>query len=179
MRRYKRERERQSTQLIRVKIVEILKCDGRRETMSADVIVSRMKLRYEVERWRSEGRERERERERQRDDVRVIAGRKSEERDGGRGRCRTIRLVTSAPFDDHIFVLLQNHVRVVVKVEHHDGGQFGRGTARLRHRVRVHQVHQSLYDCVIRRVHVRLERKRALSVTVEGGVSVWSDNPIL
>ena len=39
--------------------------------------------------------------------------------------------------------------------------------------------HQGLHDGVVGSVHVRVERERALSVTVVGGVALGGNDPVL
>ena len=48
--------------------------------------------------------------------------------------------MASARFDDHVAVLLQNDIGVVVEVEDGYGRQFDGSAAGFRHTVRVHQM---------------------------------------
>ena len=89
------------------------------------------------------------------------------------------KLMTSARFDDHVAVLLENDVGIVVEVEDGDGREFDGGAARLGHFVRIHEVHQRLDDGVIAGVHVSVQRERTLAVAVEGRIAVRCYDPVL
>ena len=80
---------------------------------------------------------------------------------------------------DHVAILLEDHVRVVVEVQHGDGGQLGRRAARLWHGQRLHEVSKSLHNGVVSGVHLSMKRKRALAVAVESRVAFRCDDPIL
>lgn len=60
-------------------------------------------------------------------------------------------------FHHHVLVFLQDDVRIVVKVEHHDRREFRWSTASFRCVPRAYEVHESLHDGVIRGVHVQRE----------------------
>ena len=79
----------------------------------------------------------------------------------------------------HVAVFLQDNVAALVKVEDGDAGELGGGAAGLGHLVGDHQVDEGLHDGVVGRVHVGVEGEAALAVAVEGGVAVWSDDPVL
>ena len=87
--------------------------------------------------------------------------------------------MTAARPYNHVFILFENDVGVVVKVEHRDCGELGGDTARLGHGQLIHQVHKGLHNGVVGGVHVRVERKRALSVAVVGAVALRGDDPVL
>ena len=87
--------------------------------------------------------------------------------------------MASAGFHDHVTVLFQYNVRIVVEVEDGDGRKFDGRAARFGHPVRVHQVHERLHDGVIGRVHVSVQRERALAVAVECRIAVRCDDPVL
>lgn len=87
--------------------------------------------------------------------------------------------VATAALDNHIFVFLQIHIRVVQVVEHRDGRQPGRCTAGLWHFAGIQQMHQRLHNGMIGGVHVRIQREIAFAGTIERIVAVWRHNPIL
>ena len=89
------------------------------------------------------------------------------------------RSVAAARFDDHVAILFEDDVRVVVKVQDGDGGEFDGRAARLGHHGRRHQVHQRLHDGVVAGVHVRVQRERTLAVAVKRRVAVRRDDPVL
>lgn len=87
--------------------------------------------------------------------------------------------MTAAALDNHIFVLLENHIAIVQEVQHGDGRKLGGCTAGLGHLARAHQVHQCLDYGVIGRVHMSVEWEIAFSAAVVCVVSVRRDDPIL
>lgn len=79
----------------------------------------------------------------------------------------------------HVLVLLQDDVGVVVKEEHGYGVEFGGGAARLWYILRVHEVHQRLYDGMVGGIHVSIQGEGTLSIAVVGSVAFRGDNPVL
>lgn len=59
--------------------------------------------------------------------------------------------------NNHVSVLLQYDVRVIVKIENHDWREFRRRTTRSWSVTRTHKMYERLNDCVVRGIHV--ERK--------------------
>ena len=86
--------------------------------------------------------------------------------------------MAAATLDHHVAVLFKNDIGRLVKVEDRYARQFGGGATRFGH-IWLHQMDQRLHDGMVSRVHVRVERERALPVTVERLVSVRGDDPIL
>lgn len=64
-------------------------------------------------------------------------------------------LMAATRLDYHIFVFLQDNVRIVIKVEHHDRGEFSWSATSFRCVARADEVHECLHDGVIRRVHIQ------------------------
>ena len=87
--------------------------------------------------------------------------------------------MTAARPYDHVAILLQDDVRVVVEVQDRDGGELGRRAARLWHGQRLHEVRQCLHNGVVRGVHLSVQRERAFAVAVESRVAFGCDYPIL
>jgi len=87
--------------------------------------------------------------------------------------------VAAARAYDHVAVLLENDVRAVVEVEDGDGGELGGRATRLRHRQRLGEVRQRLYDGVVGGVHLGVQRERALAVAVECRVALRRYDPVL
>ncbi len=87
--------------------------------------------------------------------------------------------MTSAVLDDHVLVLLEYDVGALVEVEDGDGRELGRSASGQRGSLWTHEMDQSLHDCVVCGVQVRVQREGALAVTVEGLVVVGSDDPVL
>lgn len=79
----------------------------------------------------------------------------------------------------HVLVLLQDHVGVVVEVEHGDGVQLRRGAAGFGDILRVHEMDQCLHNGVVGGIHVGIKGEGALSITVVGSISLWCNNPVL
>ena len=67
---------------------------------------------------------------------------------------RLIHLMAAAGFDDHVAVLLEDNIGIVVEIKDGDGRQLDGSTARLGHSIRIHQVDQCLDDGVIGSIHV-------------------------
>jgi hypothetical protein len=92
---------------------------------------------------------------------------------------RLIHLMAAARFDDHVAVLFEDNIGIVVEIKDGDGRQLDGSTARLGHSIRIHQVDQGLNDGVIGSIHVSVQRKRAFSVAVKSRVAIRRDNPVL
>ena len=89
------------------------------------------------------------------------------------------RSATTASLDDHVVIIFEDDLVILVDVEHGDGGELGRDATRPRHGSRVHRVHQRLHDCVIRGVEVIGQRERAVALAVVGVVARWGDDPVV
>lgn len=84
-----------------------------------------------------------------------------------------------ARFDNHISILFEDDIGVVVKVENHNRRQFGGCTAWFRNLIWIHEVNQRLYNGMIGGVHMWRKRERALSMAKEGSITIWCNDPIL
>ena len=81
--------------------------------------------------------------------------------------------------NDHVVVSMENDIAAVVVVKHRYCTQFGGRTAGLRNNRRIQAVYQSLYDGVVCRIHVSIERKGTPAKTEERRVTKRSDDPVL
>ena len=88
-------------------------------------------------------------------------------------------LVAATALYHHILVLLQDHIRAFVKVEHRDAAELGGGAAGLRHVEGRHKVDEGLDYGVVGGVHVGVEGEGTLAVAVEGGIAVRGYDPVL
>lgn len=87
--------------------------------------------------------------------------------------------MTATALDNHVLVLLEDDVGLVVEIEYRNRSQLCRCAAGLWYLTRIHQVHQGLYDGVIRGVHVRVQRKVAFPAAVVGVETLGSNYPVL
>lgn len=85
----------------------------------------------------------------------------------------------AAPEDRHVLIILQHYLILLVQIEHRYRAECGRHATRLRHHARLGRVNEGLHDRVIRRVQMVRQRKRAITVAVEGVVSGRRDDPIV
>ena len=90
-----------------------------------------------------------------------------------------LRSPTSTRLHNHVLVLLEHNVLVVVKVQHGDTRQFRRRAAHFWNGAVVDGVDESLDDRVVSAVESLAERERALAVAVVRLVTHWGDDPVL
>lgn len=85
----------------------------------------------------------------------------------------------AASEDRHVLIVLQHHLILFIQIEHRYRAERGRHATRLRHHARLGRINECLHDRVIRRVQMVCQRKRAITVAVEGVVSGRRDDPIV
>ena len=86
--------------------------------------------------------------------------------------------MTSTGAYDHVSVLFEDDVGVVVEVENGESGQLRRCTAWLRNGRWVHHVGHRLDDGVVRGV-VSVQQGHTVAVAVVGSVALRSYDPVL
>src|SRR5688572_31155112 len=86
--------------------------------------------------------------------------------------------MTPACADDHVSVLLEDDVGVIVEVEDGQSGELRRRTAGLRYGRGIHHVGHGLDDRVVRGV-MGVQEGDAVAIAVVGGVALRSYDPVL
>ena len=86
---------------------------------------------------------------------------------------------TPARVDDHLLVVLEHDVVVVVDVQHRHGAELGRYAARSRRHARVHRVDERLHDGVVGRVEVVGQVERTVAGAVERLVAGRCHDPVV
>ena len=89
-------------------------------------------------------------------------------------------LISAAPtsLHYHLLIIFQNHLVILIQVQHGDGAQFGGNTTGFGD-AGVDRVDEGLHNGMDGGVEVVGQRKGAVPVAVEGLVAWWGHNPVV